>query len=699
MELATDLRYADAGRLWGEIVGEALRPKKRITVDECAAAHRWLANEGGGHVGRWDPEIARYLIDPQRSLDDRRYSTTAIVGPAQCGKTEVAQNWLLKSVGFDPADLLWYMQTDAGLEAFVKKRIDTMIRAHRLMQARLGRRPMDNSLHFKAFDAMSVEFLSATYSNIISKSAGRIVGDEIDAYDVSLGDVKVLFDQRRRTYGEASKLLMISHCDRAGGMRPKDWNAGIMAVYRDSTRFVWWWPCPQCGEFCSPAPTASRVMTLDYPAKADLDEIAGLARLVCHNGCAIEDEHRAAMNARGFWAGLGEEVAPDGTVTGELVKSPTAGYWIVGVMSPFIPGGIGALARARAKAEREYEAGADESEQTLRTVIVKDWGLPYEPPRALGSLDANALAENADPRLKLGEVPEDVRFLVAFVDVQANRFEVIIRGFGERAESWIVDYFVLEARPATSARDWDALLERLARPVPLAGQPGRGMLIRGVGYDSAGEPGVTTQAGDAWLRAKAAGRVKAYGKISGRDVWSIIPAKGAATPNAPRLVVSYPDSQRKGRLASHGAVPQLMFNPNLFKDDLAGQLALIAGEPWSVHFPAALKSDPPPHLFFEQLLAEKRGKLGRWAKPNNSVRNEALDLMVGSHAVARLHGIGRINWTKPPAWAADRSANSMIVPLAPAAALPVGDTPDPTDAAANLQRAPAKRRSILDVLR
>lgn len=672
----TDLHYADAGQLWGEIAA-ALLPPRRITVDECATEFRWLANEGGGFVGRWDRDIAPYLNRPADTLDDRLYSTTCLVGPAQCGKTEIAQNWLLKSVPFDPADLLWYMQTDDGIEAFVKKRINTMIQAHEIMRRRLGRKPVDDSLHFKRFDAMTVEFLSATWNNIISKSAGRIVGDEIDAYDPTLGDVKVLFDQRRRTYGDASRLLMMSHCDRAAGLSPEQWNAGIMAVYRDSTRFVWWWRCPHCGGFSSPAPIAARVMVLHYPADADLDRVAAGARLVC--GCCgtmIEDHHRPEMLRSGFWAGLGEEVAEDGTITGELVQSRTAGFWILGVMSPFIPGGIGALARARAKAEREFEAGADDAETTLRQVIVKDWGLPFTPPRAVGTLDAETIAANADARLKLDIVPIGVRFLTAFADVQADRFEVLVRGWGPRGESWIVDFYTVPAKTATDDGAWDRLIERLAKPYPLADGSGKAMAIRAAGFDSAGAPGVTQQAGDAWLRAKARGQVRLYGKISGRDAWSLIPTKGAARFTARRLEVTYPDTQRKGRLASHGTVPQLIFNPNMFKDDLAGQLEAVAGGAWSVHFPAALKSLAPPHQFFEQLVSERRSPLGRWDKEHAGVRNEALDLMVGTHALARLHGVGRIEWDNPPTWAAEWATNSMIVDPASPPPVPIGTHAD-----------------------
>lgn len=658
-ELA-EAHYYDPAKLTAEL-WRAFLPPDRVSVADYAADRRWLANEGGGYVGRWEHDQAPYLVEPMQCLTSLDWLTVAVLGPGQSGKTSIAENWLLSSVANDPADMLWYMQTDDGLSAYVKSQIDPMIMAHDELKRSLGLRAVDDSIHFKRFRGMRLEFLSATYANLINKRAPRIVADEVDAYPDSLGDVKVLLDIRRQTYGLESMLLALSHCDRARGLDPdKDWTDGIASIYADSDRRLWYWPCPHCAGVSSPHPLGRFVMEIHYDAKAPLDEIEAAARLLCpHCGALIEDAARRAMNRAGRWVGEGQTIDRDGTVSGALVRRRCAGFWIVGAMSPFMIGGIGGLARARVKAERDYEASGED--QTLREVVVKKWGLPYTPPRQVGALDANVIADNADKRLELGKVPAGVRFLTAFVDVQGDRFEILVRGWGVKAESWIVDFGVVKATPATSDADWDALLARLDRPYPLADGSGRVMAIRAAGFDSGGAPGVTLQAGDAWLRAKARDRIRLYGKISGRDAWSLIPTKGATAFAAARLAVTYPDTQRKGRLASHGTVPQLIFNPNLFKDDLAGQLAAAIGGAWSVHFPAALKSVEPPHAWFEQLVAERRSPLGRWDKEHAGVRNEALDLMVGTHAVARLHGVGRIDWDNPPPWAADWDANSMVV--------------------------------------
>jgi phage terminase large subunit GpA-like protein len=700
----TDLQYVAAGQV-GRVALSMLLPPARESVAEYARSHRYLSNQGGGYVGRWTDDLAPYLVEPMETLTSLEYLTTAIVGPGQSGKTEIAQNWLLKSVATDPADMLWYMQTDQGLEAFVKGRINPMIDAHREMAERLGRRPVDDSLHFKGFQGMRLELLSASPNNLINKSAPRIVADEIDAYPQSLGDVKALLDVRRQTFGRQSMLLALSHPDQARGVNPdRDWTAGIMALYADSDRRAWYWPCPHCGAWSSPVPIAPRYMAIQYPEKGTLDEIEEQARLVCPvNGCLIEDHHRKAMNRVGRWIGTGQEIAQDGTVTGERIRSKTAGFWIVGAMSLFVMGGIGGLARARAKAEREKDVSGDD--ETLRQVMVKAWGIPYARAKGLGSIDANTLAERADPDLKLGAVPEGARFLTAVADCQASFFEYLVRGWGIDGESWVVDHGRIEADPATCPEDWDTLLQTVfLKAYPLTDGSGRCMRIRGAGYDSGGLPGVTQQAYAAWTRWRRGKHARLYGKIAGRDAWSVVPMKGHPGVWAPRLSLSYPDTVRAAnKRAGGGTVPLAMFNPNNFKDDLAGQLQRADDGAWCVHYPHALRSPEPPHLWFEQLVAERCLPNGRWEKTSPSARNEALDLMVMSHAIAHLHGLTLIKWDRPPAWARPWDANTMVdasAAAAPVGAPSAGIVPLPgTPAPANLAAAaPRERRSLVSRL-
>jgi phage terminase large subunit GpA-like protein len=687
--------YADAAKLLRETF-DALLPPRRINTAEHAAQHRYVKSPVGSHLERWDHDTAPYLTQPMEVVDSGEHDTAVIVGPGACGKTMVAENWLLKSIEADPAELLWYMQSDPARDAYVKGRIEPMLEAHDKLigSLRHGR----DSVEFKRFRGMRAEFLSFHHNNLVNKHVARIVLDEVDAY--STNDWLELANPRRQAAGADSMLLAISHPDKGLPLSaPRERQAGIMLPYADSDRRMWWWPCPQCGGFSSPNPGSGRRMVISYDPQAPLDEIEGQAHLLCpHCDGKISNLHRNEMNRAGKWVGLGQEIDDDGRISGRLVHRNIAGWWIMGAMSPFTQGGIGGMARARVAAERALAVSGDDS--TLRTVTVKMWGEPYQAPREMGAVDAQALAERAVPAevLKQGYVPSWVRVITMSADAQRNRHEVVARGWGPGMESCIIDHQVLPGEPATNPEHWDALLRMLAtKAYPLADGSGRAMRVRAATFDSFGSAGVTEQAYAAWLRAKRAGLARMAGKVRGREAWYLVPYKGASGANAPRLTLSYPDSARKDRrAAAKGEIPLLLANPNLFKDELAAQLG--RGEPGQgyVHIPRWRVGDPAPYPWLEQLTAETRDRRGAWAKEKESDPNEATDLMVMASAVARLHGIHRIDWAAPPAWAAEWDQNSMVVPWnAPSdgAEAPLDRvTPAQVVAAAAVRRRPVLRR-------
>src|SRR5690606_6089718 len=78
---------------------------------------------------------------------------------------------------------------------------------------------------------------------------------------------------------------------------------GILGLYNQGDRRLWFWPCPECGEYFE-----GKFSLLAWPSKGEdgkplsqrkmLDGV----RMVCpHNDCRIAPEQRDGMNARGVW--------------------------------------------------------------------------------------------------------------------------------------------------------------------------------------------------------------------------------------------------------------------------------------------------------------------------------------------------------------------------------------------------------------
>lgn len=679
-----DIPFHPAARFLLSVL-DALKPPRPLSVAAHARAHRWVPSAETGQLQKWDDTLAPYLTEPMEALTQPGIDTVAIVGPGACGKTMIAENRVLHAIHAEPANLLWYLPTEPLADSYVKGRIEPMLEAHEALIGHL--RHGRDSTSFKRFRGGRVEFLPFTPTALVNKHVAHIIADEFDSFDPGLGDPQALLNPRRQAALEAgahSTLLLISHPDRGKPLTaPIDRQAGILRVWLESDRRTFWWSCPHCEAWSSPNPGAARHMALTWKEGASGDEAEATARLVCPvHGCLItEAERRAMLRGPTRWICEGQRMDEDGTVHGVRMPNRQAGFWITGTMSPFTKGGIGGLARARAQAEREMAASGDW--RSLHQVMVKTWGVPYAPPAHLGSVDAAAIAERVED-LTLGQVPEGVRFLTAWADAQTNRWELLVRGWGEAGESWIIQHLVIPGDPAADAEGWDSLLRHLVTTTyPLADGSGRRMRIRGAGYDAYGQPGVTEQAFAAWLRAKRSGLARRLGVTEGRDAWNLIPTRGGNPRSSARIQVVYPNSQRSDRkMKTRGDVPLLLFNPNMAKDALAAQLAVAPqareeGVPLpavvAVHVPRALLTPGgPPHAFLEGLAAEQRDPAtGHWDKPNKAARNEPLDLMVGCELLARLHGAHRISWDRPPAWAAPWDMNSMITAATPSAVLPV----------------------------
>lgn len=661
-------QFADPRRFLRSQVS-AFRPKPKIRVSEFALTRK-LNNTGGGYVGKWNNAVAPYLVQIMDETQSRVYDTAAIVGPGQSGKTAAIENAVMlhKPVNV-PSNVLWYMQNDDAIEAYVKSTINPMIEDHRDLSSRLGGRPVDDTLHFKRFRDMTMEFLAANRGNLINKKAPVLVFDELDAYDPSLGDPWEQGDIRRQTFGSASSMVIgISHPDRATGLDPdRDWLHGIMAWYRKSTQGRWYWPCPICGRVSSPNPGAKFFCELVFPKEPDvpLEEVARQAHLFCpHNGCKIPDASRGLMNRGGDWVHIGQDIEPNGKIEGEKTRDTRfIGWWIVGVMSPFIIGGIGELARKIVSAERAFELTGEED--TVREVYAKSLAIPRK-----FSTDKNAPIDTKLLKARedhpLGYIPDGVLFLIVAVDTQGDRFVVQVEGYGENLERWVVDRFdILQPKlahgvrqrklaPATYPEDWDVLADELLdRAWAFGSDLETGLKPRLIVFDAFGQDGVTDNAKDFWTRLADRG----YGD-------RMLPLKGEPGYRHPRVILSYLDAEKKDKYTSlRREIPYLRMKSDPLKDSVAAALRREHRGGRYINFPVGL-----PQSFYDEYTAEEKGPNG-WVKVRT--RNESLDLSAYSLGAAYHLDADKIDWKNSvPVWAQLRAGNPYYVSLKAAPAEP-----------------------------
>jgi phage terminase large subunit GpA-like protein len=203
-------------------------------------------------------------------------------------------------------------------------------------------------------------------------------------------------------------------------------------------------------------------------------------------------------------------------------------------------------------------------------------------------------------------IPDEVVLLTAGADVQDDRVEVEIVGWGAGEESWQVEYHVIYGDPSTTQL-WhkvdEVLLATYEHP---SGEP---MLVRATCIDTGGHH---TRAVYNYAKTRAGHRVFAIKGIGGEG----------------KPIVGRPSKNNIGR------VPLYPIGVDTAKEVHYSRLKMDEAGPGYCHFPSKRDDE-----YFKQLTAEKqmiryhKGFPSRvWVKTRT--RNEALDVRV--YAIAAL---------------------------------------------------------------
>lgn len=641
-------------------VAELLRPSERLTVSQAAEKYRIL-NNPGSYVGPWKNGTTPYLTEPMDVLGSREYTACVFVGPAQTGKTDaLLLNWVTYNVICDPADMILYQTSQATARDFSKRRIDRLHRhttpVGNLLQ---DRRDADNAYdkHYKSGIMLTLSWPSI--NEMSGRPVGRVALTDYDRMPTDIDGEGSPFDlARKRTTTFRSFAMTLAESSPGHTVLDPKWIRataheappceGILSLYNRGDRRRWVWPCPLCEEYFE-----GEFSMLEWPDTIDVEEAGEGAKMRCP--CCnelISPDHKAKMNSKGVWIKEGQKVKKDGTVVGRGQKSSMASFWMKGVAASFASWKN--LVVNYINAEREFERTG--SQEALKSTVNTDQGDAFVP-KGLESLRTPEELKSRASEWPEQYVPEGVRFLVATVDVQKNMWVVQVTGFGPHGDEYIIDRFdirkskrkdddndTLWVKPGVYLEDWDLIEEQvLDKTYPLDDNSGRVMGIKMVGCDSGGREGVTQKAYEFWRKLRREGKHHRFRLL-----------KGEATPGAPRVRVSYPDSQRKDRTAgARGEIPVLMMNVNILKDHLSNKLERRDDDGGKVNFPTWL-----PDHFFQELTAEIRTPKG-WENPRGA-RNEAWDLLVYAEALWLHLGCERMDWDKPDTWAREWDDNDLI---------------------------------------
>lgn len=548
----------------------------RLTASEWADQKRMLSPEASAEPGKWNTSRAEYQRGMMDAFTDPRVETIVIMGCSQFGKTEILNNIVGYHIDQEPCPILLVMPTLELGQAWSKDRFSPMLRDTPCLQGKVKEvrsKNSNNTIMHKVFPGGHITIAGANSAASLAARPIRIVlCDEIDRYPGSAGtegDPVNLAFKRATTFWNR-KLIVTSTPTIRGLSR-------IEKFYDGSDKRMYYVPCPHCGEF-------QLLRWKNIKFERDKDGNVTLAVLVCEY-CQkhITDADKPLMLRKGQWRA-------------EAPFTKTAGFHINELYSPWVT--------FEQTVQSFLEAKKDPL--TLRVWVNTALGETYEEDYDEG-ISHGLLYGRREAYPTITEdgkqktiLPDGVIVLTAGVDVQDDRLEIEVVGWGIGEESWNIDYRILRGNLAKQ-EVWQQLDDVLLGTYQ--NKDGIRLHISSTCIDTAGH--FTKEA---------------YSFVKPRQTRRVFAVKGANEHGKP--VVGRPSLNNLLR------VKLFPIGTDTTKEVIFTRLKIQEFGPGYMHFP--LERDEE---YFSQLTSEKphpkfiRGRQVRvWVKKR--ARNEALDCRV-----------------------------------------------------------------------
>jgi len=607
-----NLQYADGAEQYRSAYQRGLHPDPELWIDEWADEYMRIPRDtGAAEPGPYRTDRTPYAREPMRCLSPSHPAKRVVTKVAsQMMKTQIALNWIGGCIHMAPANILMLLPS-LGLAKRVSGRVDKTIKATPVLRGRVaGSRSRDsrNTLDTKEFEGGTLFATTAgSAANLAEVSARFIYGDEVDRWDVDVdneGDPIELAETRGTTFGRNAKFYFSSSPTIKGVSRIED-------LFQQGDQRHYYVPCPHCGEH----------QVLEWTNLKWADDFSWAGYLCCNPDCGalIEEHHKGQMLANGEWRAHAEGDGETVSFTLSALYMPPG--WLAWVD----------LAKQYAKAQLAAARGDLEPMQVFyNTRLAQVWDSAQEMTKAS---ELKARAEE----YRLGSVPTGALILTAAVDTQGDRLELLVIGWGEGMERWVIDHQVIQGNPADE-RTWAALDERLK--TRYRHSSGVELAICATAVDSGGHH---TDEVYQFCRLRR-----------WRNVFAI---KGASKPGRPVIAQrpSKVDVTWRGTTEKQGA-ELWMIGTDTAKDWIYNRYPLLDG-PGALHFSIDLADD-----FYDQCVAER--KITRYVKGHKRIewvkgkadRNEGLDLLVYNLAMAHYLGLHR---NKEAEWSRLRAAVSQ----------------------------------------
>ncbi|WP_263418681.1 phage terminase large subunit family protein [Terriglobus albidus] len=589
-------------------IGALFRPAKKMLVSQWAEANRILPKGTTARPGPYEAHsFQRGIMD---AICDDDVEKVSCLKSTQVGWTEIMLNIIGWKIDTKPGPMMYVLPRDSDAKDKSKKTIQPMIDACKSLASKVFKnlsRKGGNTQLLKQFFGGFLKIAGANAGNMRSDPVELQLFDEVDGYD-QVNKEGSFFDiaERRLDTFERCQVVIGSTPALPAKLSP------AAKSYEASDQSMFYVPCPYCGE-------EQPLLWLDPDTKQsnfswELDKngkpIKESVQFHCRNcKVGIKEHQKQAILRGGRWIPKYPE------------RTTHRGFYINAIYSPWKDLWHNLVA--------EW-IDAQGVPDKLRAFWNLRLGLPFE--EAIDTIEPDGLLarrEQYDPDGKGIQVPMGVAFIVCTVDVQKNRIEAKVTGFGPATstgnagmtgndvEEWHIAHEIFWGAPGLKPEDAEN------EDVVNVWEDLDAFRLRSWKHASGAElrPVVTFVDSGAYSDA-----VAAYVMPRQDNRNRVYACKGVDFLSRPGLVdesIGKKHKMRLFRVGTHAA-----------KERIMSRLQVNRPGANYMHFPMDCTEE-----FFKQLTSEckvriydKRTRKSRFVWALNYERNEVLDMEVYAHA-------------------------------------------------------------------
>lgn len=426
-------------------IAKILAPPPTLKISQWADRYRVLSSESSAEAGKWNTARAEYQREIMDCIIKSDIEDVVVMSSAQVGKTEILLNVIAYFIDYDPSPMILIQPTDLLAQAFSKDRLSPMIRDTPKLKNKIAdakSRDGENTILHKKFVGGHITMIGAnTPTNLASRPIRIVLCDEVDRYPASAGkegDVVKLAEKRTNNFWNRKKIKVSTPTIKG--------QSAIEKEYQSSSQ----------GEWCVYCPSCDMIQRYDFK-RLRFDDAK--MKCICCNEYFSKTEWESK---KGIWIHQYPENKKRGFHLNEMASS-----W-----------------RSWEEIIKDFKNANDDFKNTgsyealkvfVNTALGESWELRGK------SADDDSLIIRREPYS--ADLPEGVLLLTAGVDVQDDRFEIEVVGWGKGYESWGIQYHKIYCNPAKQ-ESWEKLEKFLENEYYF--EKGNSLLIAAACIDTGG---------------------------------------------------------------------------------------------------------------------------------------------------------------------------------------------------------------------